>query len=198
MFEHFKETGRELPAPLTEKEWVAEQGSVEGPILQYQKFSEQASTDESISVVASLKSVAVPEGWSAMSQDEFDKQIAHQEALADSLQENPEDDSPKPADGVLVCDNFQDGKSKAPYNLQVRNTAGEAVKFIAIVRDAPYSKIPSLVEGGYSLDITESDTGYTYTFTGTLEDYASITITGGLVSPVGNGKTENSPELYLG
>lgn len=102
-----------------------------------------------------------------------------------------------PAGDQLVVDNFQDGKSKAPYNLQVRNTTGEAVKFIAVVRDAPYSKIPSLVEGDYSLEITESDAGYTYTFTGTLEAYASITITGGVVSPVGNGKTETSPELYL-
>lgn len=120
-------------------------------------------------------------------------------AVVDSL---PSDGSEvtaglKPANGILVSDNFQDGKSKASYNLQVRNTAGESVAWVAVVSDAPYSSIPALVGGEYELEVTESDKGYTYTFSGKLAGYESITITGGVPSPVGNGKTETSPALYI-
>ena len=106
-------------------------------------------------------------------------------------------DQPKSAEGVLKVDKFQDGKSKAPFSLVVRNETAEPVSFIAIIREAPYEKIPKLAEGDYSLETTKDGVGYTHTFTGKLTGYASISITGGVPSPVGNGKTETSPELYL-
>ena len=97
----------------------------------------------------------------------------------------------------LVVDNFQDGRLKAPFSLIVRNETADPVKFTAVVRDAPYEKIPALVAGDYSLETVKSEGGYTHTFTGKLEGYASISITGGVPNPAGSGKTDTSPELYL-
>lgn len=92
-----------------------------------------------------------------------------------------------PANGVIVSDNFQDGNGNAPYNLQVRNTTGESVNWIAVVSDVPYSEIPDLKKGGYTLDVSATGDTYSYTFEGTLSAYANIVITGGLPTPAGTG-----------
>lgn len=119
-------------------------------------------------------------------------------ALLSSLMSRESEVVLSPANDDLVVDNFQDGNSKASFNLQVRNATGDAVKFVAIVRDVPYANIPDIVAGDYELVTTEADTGYTHTFSGKLSAYASISITGGVPSPAGVGKTDTSPELYLG
>jgi len=88
---------------------------------------------------------------------------------------------------VIVSDNFQDGADKAPFNLQVRNTSGDAVAFKAVISDVPYSEIPTLVAGEYEYEVSKGADGYVHTFTGKLEGYASITITGGAPNPAGDG-----------
>lgn len=104
-----------------------------------------------------------------------------------------------PSSGELVSDNFQDGNGNAPFNLQVRNTTGNPVNWVAVVRDVPYASIPNLAPGNYSLS-TEGTGPYTHTFTGTapLSAYSNITITGGLPTPAGAGSSSGLPELYIG
>lgn len=104
---------------------------------------------------------------------------------------------PKSAEGVLRVDNFQDGKSEAPFSLIVRNESADTVSFIAVVRDVPYEKIPALVAGDYKLETAKEGGGYTHTFTAKVGGKESITINGGAPSPAGAGKTDTSPELYL-
>ena len=101
--------------------------------------------------------------------------------------------------GELVVDNFQDGNGSAPFNMQIRNTTGSPVDWIAIIRDVPYATIPSLSAGAYTVS-TSGSNPYTYTFTGTspLAAYSNITITGGTPSPSGVGTASGNPELYLG
>lgn len=103
-----------------------------------------------------------------------------------------------PANGDLVSDNFQDGNGNAPFNLQIRNTTGNPIDWIAIVRDVPYATIPSLSTGAYTVS-TSGTNPYTHTFTSTspLGAYSNITITGGTPSPAGIGTANGNPELYI-
>ena len=103
-----------------------------------------------------------------------------------------------PANGALVSDNFQDGNGNAPFNLQVRNTTGNATNWQAVVT-GPYSTIPNLNAGNYTLQTTDNGDGtYTHVFTGTttLGGLANITITGDAPTPAGQGGTANV-DLYI-
>lgn len=176
LYEHYKSTARELPTPLTKVEWIAEQGSFEGPILSAFEVDDKYSSE-------------LASGFSLMSKVDFDKQVAFQDSLAENLSSDDGDsDSLTPAGDVLVSDNFQDGNSKAPFNLQVRNTTGDSVEWVAVVSGTPYLEIPDLVDGDYSHEVSKGDDAYIHTFSGKLDAYQSITITGGIPSPAGTGE----------
>lgn len=108
------------------------------------------------------------------------------------------DDQGTSAGDKLANDNFQDGADNAPFNLQVRNTTGAELAFVAVISDVPYESIPDLVKGAYTLETTKSNSGYTHTFSGKLAGGAKITINGGAPSPAGAGKTDANPSLYIG
>lgn len=103
-----------------------------------------------------------------------------------------------PANGALVSDNFQDGNGNAPFNLQIRNTTGNAVPWVAVLNDVPYETIPNLSSGNYTLESTGTGP-YTHTFTSTadLGPYANIILTGGLPVPAGVGNANGNPEFYI-
>ncbi len=95
-----------------------------------------------------------------------------------------------PANGILVSDNFQDGNGNAPFNLQVRNTTANATNWQAVVSNVPYTTIPALSAGNFTLVTIDNGNGtYMHRFTGTtvLGPYAGITIVGGVPSPAGSG-----------
>lgn len=117
-------------------------------------------------------------------------------ASVDAVSEGPSVGTP--ADGALVSDNFQDGNGNAPFNLQIRNTTGTSVPWVAVLNDVPYATIPSLNTGNYTLSTTGTGP-YTHTFTGTVDlgPYANITITGGTPSPPGVGNADGNPEFYI-
>lgn len=191
--------------PISEKEWDEVQGT---PMIDWLFFTEdekehsagEEGVSDPVRLVESVDDIAKTlSGYTEFSEGQFLAQHAKQEALAESVLATDLTAvvTLTPAESVLVCDNFQDGKSKAPYNLQVRNTTGDTVAWVAVIEDTPYKSIPALVEGNYELDVTESEKGYTYTFSGKLDGYESITVTGGVPSPVGSGKTETSPALFI-
>ena len=103
-----------------------------------------------------------------------------------------------PAAGALVSDNFQDGNGNAPFSLQIRNTTGSPIDWIAVISDVDYASIPSLNAGNYTLSTTGAGP-YTHTFTGTqsLAAGASVTITGGTPSPAGVGSANGNPEFFI-
>jgi hypothetical protein len=98
-------------------------------------------------------------------------------------------DNAIPAGSILISDNFQDGVGNSPFNLQVRNTTATATEWQAVIYNKPYSVIPGLVAGYYTVSrLDNSDGSYTYIFTGTtpLAAYQGITIIGNMPSPAGN------------
>lgn len=95
-----------------------------------------------------------------------------------------------PAGSILVNDYFADGIGNAPFELQVRNTTPNVTNWQAVIYNKPYSVIPGLVAGNYTVSrLDNSDGTYTYTFTGTtpLAGFQNTTIRGNLPSPAGNG-----------
>ena len=99
----------------------------------------------------------------------------------------------QPANGDLVSDNFQDGGSNSPFDLQVRNTTNAATNWQAVVT-GPYTTIPNLAAGNYTLQTTDNGDGtYTHVFTGTtpLGAFGNITITGDAPIPAGSGGSAN-------
>ena len=198
LYNHFKETGRELPSPLTADEWIAEQGSLEGPVKEYIAYTtDESEVSDGVLFISDEESFLKSKtGYSVMPPEALTKQLALQESLASDVSEpEPELES---ADDVLVVDNFQDGNGNSPFDLQLRNTAKEAGSYVAILRDVPYSEVPDLkadygVE--YELEVTKGDTGYNFTFSVDLELYGKIRLRGGVPTPAGEGV---KPELYLG
>lgn len=95
-----------------------------------------------------------------------------------------------PSNGEIVSDNFQDGNGNTQFNLQIRNTTGNTLGWVAEVQDVPYATIPSLVAGNYTHTVNNNGDGtYTHVFQSTVDlgAYANITIQGGMPTPAGNG-----------
>lgn len=88
LYQHYQDTKRDLPTPLTETEWVEEQGSIGGPILSTLAYSDKKkdADDESVIYAKKLKDVVVPDGWSEISEKDYAAQMQFQEDLADRLQ----------------------------------------------------------------------------------------------------------------
>ena len=91
------------------------------------------------------------------------------------------------ANGIVVSDNFQD-QMFVPFNLQVRNTTGKAVRWEALLENVGYASIPNLNLNGATLVSSDNGDGtYNHLFSGANAPYQGITMFGGVVEPVGNG-----------
>jgi len=91
------------------------------------------------------------------------------------------------ANGLVVSDNFQD-QMFIPFNLQVRNATGKAVKWEALLENVGYASIPDLNLNGATLITTDNGDGtFNHLFSGSNAPYQGIIMFGGVVEPVGNG-----------
>ena len=87
------------------------------------------------------------------------------------------------ANGIVVSDVFQDLQF-VPYNLQVRNTTGQAVHWEALVENVNYSEIPSLFSGNYSVTTSQNADGtFNHLFASTepLAAFQNFVISGGIL-----------------
>lgn len=115
----------------------------------------------------------------------------HQAADDAMIYQGPSDDEGEPtlaaAQGIVVSDNFQD-QQFIPFNLQVRNTTGSAVKWEALVENVGYASIPNLNLNGATLVTTDNADGtFSHLFSGSNAAFQNIVIRGNVVEPSGNG-----------
>lgn len=91
------------------------------------------------------------------------------------------------AEGKVVSDNFQD-QQFIPFNLQVRNTTGSAVRWEALVANVGYASVPNLNLNGTTLVTSDNGDGtFSHLFSGTSAPFQNTVISGGIVEPVGTG-----------
>lgn len=115
--------------------------------------------------------------------------VVYQAFLVDGEGASSMPNSLDPANGKVVSDNFQD-QQFIPFNLQVRNTTNSPVNWEAVIVGVPYDLDPNTLNlNGSSLNTTDNGDGtFTHVFSGSnLGAFSNIIITGGVVSPSGNG-----------
>ena len=107
------------------------------------------------------------------------------------------DPEPMPAEGALVSDFCQDAFG---FQLQIRNTTGNATDWEIIWRDRPYSSIPGLQAGpSYTHSVVPNANGlfdHVFTSTTPLAGNQSVTIFGDAPSPPG-GFDCSDVEFYV-
>ncbi|PKG50663.1 collagen-like protein, partial [Olleya sp. 1-3] len=102
----------------------------------------------------------------------------------------------------LVSDNFQDGNSNAPFDLQIRNNSGTTFTngYQILLDNVPYSSIPNLNLGDHTLTINDNGDGtydYLFSYTNSVAAWASVpNITGGLPVPAGTGSSCGCVTFY--
>ncbi|MFS4466552.1 hypothetical protein [Maribacter sp. 2210JD10-5] len=93
----------------------------------------------------------------------------------------------------LVSDFMDDGQNGPTntFQLQIRNTTGNAISYEALIENAPYATIPSLNLGNHTYQVIDNGNGtfnHIFTSTTSLAGFQSRTITGGNnISPPGTG-----------
>lgn len=103
-----------------------------------------------------------------------------------------------PNTGSLTVFNFQDGESNNNFNLQVGNQTNTPVNWEVLLQAVPYSSIPSITTGNYTMQVAPNGSNFDILFTGTspINAFNNITITGGQPSPVGVGTANGNPQLF--
>ena len=175
--------------PISETEWVLEQGSLEGAITESLEFVDK----EALSEYGTYSN-----DWSVMDEADYNAEIeAHEERAKKALNLSNE---PKGADGILAVDNFQDIEN-VPFSLKLRNATGDVLSGVtAVIENVPYSTIENVKsDAKITHTVTKDGTGYTHTFEllEALAAYASVNIDGDKLDAFGVGKADGNPKLYI-
>ena len=123
--------------------------------------------------------------------EQADAEAVSVEAIDQAMSEFESSEPTLPAaNGLVVSDNFQDLEF-VPYNLQVRNTTGQALNWQALVSGVNYSEVPNLVPGNYTVTSSENADGtFNHLFSSTepVAAFQNVVIAGGILpGGFGNG-----------
>lgn len=175
-------------SPISESDWIEQQGSLEGGITESMEFPD----DQDLS--------GYGPGWVLMTESEYNSAIDEQEKrVLKVLGQTSTEDVTLTLTNKIVVDNFQDIKDVA-FSLKLRNTTGDALKgVLAVIEGVPYKEIPDVTSDVELVHtVVEGPTGFDHSFElqEDLAGYGKVNISGGKLTEFGVGNADGALKLY--
>ncbi|WP_111709248.1 hypothetical protein [Lutibacter citreus] len=93
---------------------------------------------------------------------------------------------------TLVLDDFGDAND---FHMQFRNSKGASIDYEVLISNTPYSTIPNISSGSYTLNSADNGDGtynHLITSTSSLGPYSSVTVNGNKPSPAGTNYNKSN------